>query len=157
MDMIRLSVPGTLRYRDVVLTSVASVCRLVLSDPAVQQEAGHRARVTDFNDGLVSAVSEAFNNIALHAYAGRTAGMVEFEMEISHDTVTIRVLDFGKSFDPAAQTSPNLDYLHESKMGLHIIRTCVDTFSYARGNPPQSANVLTLKKSYLAAKSGSSG
>ena len=157
MDMIRLSVPGTLRYRDAVLRVVASACRLVLSDPAVQQEAGHRATVSDFNDGLVSAVSEAFNNIALHAYAGRTAGMAEFELEISHDTVTVRVFDFGMSFDPAAETSPNLDYLHESKMGLHIIRTCVDAFSYVRGNPPQSPNVLTLKKSYFATKSDVSG
>jgi hypothetical protein len=156
MDMIRLSVPGTLRYRDVVLRVTASVCRLVLSDPAVQQEAGHRAHVSNFEDALVSAVSEAFNNIALHAYAGRAAGMAEFEMEISGDTAIIRVFDFGKSFDPAAETSPNLDYLHESKMGLHIIRTCVDTFSYVRGNPPQSPNVLTVKKSYFTATSEAS-
>ena len=53
MDMIRLSVPGTLRYRDVVLRVVASACRLVRSDPAVQQEAGHRAQVTSFEDALV--------------------------------------------------------------------------------------------------------
>jgi len=36
-------------------------------------------------------------------------------------------------------------------MGLYIIRSCVDAFSYARGNPPQSPNVMTLKKSYFAA------
>jgi hypothetical protein len=152
MDMIRLSVPGTLRYRDVVLRVVASACRLVRSDPAVQQEAGHRAQVTSFEDALVSAVSEAFNNVALHAYAGRPAGMAELEAEIAHDTIVIRLSDFGFPFDPAEQTSPDLDGLHESKMGLYLIRSCVDAFSYARGNPPRSPNVMTLRKSYFTVK-----
>ena len=152
MDMIRISVPGTLRYRDVVLRVVASVCRLVRCDPAVQQEAGQRAHSEDFDDSVVSAVGEAFNNVALHAYGGRSAGTAELEMEIAHDTITIRLLDFGRSFDPAAETSLDLGALHESHMGLYIIRSCVDAFSYARGNPPQSPNVMTLKKSYFAAE-----
>ncbi|HEX3595280.1 MAG TPA: ATP-binding protein [Polyangiaceae bacterium] len=157
MDMIRLSVPGSLRYRDVVLRVVSSVCRLVRSDPAVQQEAGQRAQVANFEESLVSAVSEAFNNVALHAYAGRTAGTAELEAEIAHDTITIRLSDFGLPFDPAEQTSPDLDGLHESKMGLYLIRSCVDAFSYARGKPPRSPNVMTLRKSYFAAEKAGSG
>lgn len=126
------------------------------SDPAVQQEAGHRAQNSNFEDTLVSAVSEAFNNVALHAYAGRTAGLAEVEAEVSHDTIVIRLKDYGLPFDPAEQTSPDLDGLHESKMGLYLIRSCVDAFSYARGNPPQSPNVMTLRKSYFAVKKAGS-
>jgi serine/threonine-protein kinase RsbW len=157
MDMIRLSVPGTLRYRDVVLRVVASVCRLVRSDPAVQQEAGHRAQALNFEEALVSAVSEAFNNVALHAYAGRLEGRAELEAEVAHDTITIRLSDFGQPFDPSQQTLPDLDGLHESKMGLYLIRSCVDAFSYVRGNPPRSPNVMTLKKSYFADRNDGSG
>src|SRR5690242_6683685 len=115
MDMVRLSVPGTLHYRDVVLRVVASVCKLMRCDPAVQQEAGHRAHASDFDDMMVSAVSEAFNNVAIHAYGART-GTADLEMEIGHGSVTVRILDFGKSFDPAEQASPDLDALPESNM-----------------------------------------
>ena len=156
MDMIRLSVPGTLRYRDVVLRMVASVCRLVRSDPAVQQEAGHRAQAVDFEDSLVSAVSEAFNNVALHAYA-QVDGTAELEAEVVHGTITIRLSDFGQPFDPSEQTSPDLDGLHESSMGLYLIRSCVDAFSYVRGNPPRSPNVMTLRKSYFTDRNDGSG
>jgi serine/threonine-protein kinase RsbW len=157
MDMIRLSVPGTLRYRDVVLRVVASACRVVRCDPAVQQEAGHRAHSVDFDDSVVSAVGEAFNNIVIHAYRGRSDGIAELAMEITHDTLTIRLSDFGKPFNPAAVTSLDLRKLHESHMGLYIIRSCVDAFSYERGNPPHSPNVMTLKKSYFVAESGETG
>ena len=122
----------------------------------MQQEAGHRAQARDFEEGLISAVSEAFNNVALHAYAGRAVGRAELEAEIAHDTITIRLSDFGRAFDPEEETSPDLDGLHESKMGLYLIRSCVDAFSYARGNPPRSPNVMTLKKSYFAAENEAS-
>ena len=110
----------------------------------------------NFEDSLVSAVSEAFNNVALHAYAGRVEGTAELEAEIAHDTITIRLSDFGQPFDPSDQTVPDLDGLHESKMGLYLIRSCVDAFSYVRGNPPRSPNVMTLKKSYFAVKNDGS-
>jgi len=106
--------------------------------------------VPDFEDSLVSAVSEAFNNVALHAYA-HVEGTAELEAEVAHDTITIRLSDFGQPFDPSEQTSPDLDGLHESKMGLYLIRSCVDAFSYVRGNPPRSPNVMMLRKSYFAA------
>jgi serine/threonine-protein kinase RsbW len=60
-------------------------------------------------------------------------------------------MDFGNRFDPAAQTLPDLDALPESNMGLFIVRSCVDEFSYVPGNPPKFPNVLTLKKNYFIA------
>jgi hypothetical protein len=148
MDMVRLSVPGTLHYRDVVLRVVSSVCKLMRCDPAVQQEAGHRAHAVDFDEKMVSAVSEAFNNVAIHAYGAR-AGAADLEIEIGHGTLTVRLMDFGNRFDPAAQTFPDLDALPESNMGLYIVRSCVDEYSYVPGSPPKFPNVLTLKKNYF--------
>jgi anti-sigma regulatory factor (Ser/Thr protein kinase) len=119
-------------------------------DPAVQQEAGHRAHAVDFDDKMVSAVGEAFNNVAIHAYGART-GTADLEMEIGHGTVTVRLLDFGRSFNPSAQTSPDLAALPESNMGLYIVRASVDEFSYVPGSPPKCPNVMTLKKNYFIA------
>jgi len=140
MDMIRLSVPGTLIYRDIVLRVVASACRMVQAKQEPSREC------VDFTDKLVSAVGEAFNNVALHAYRDRAGGSVEIEIEIEHDALTVRLLDCGNGFDPTEQHPPDLHSLPESHMGLYIIRSCVDDVSYRRGDPPGSPNVLTLTK-----------
>jgi serine/threonine-protein kinase RsbW len=140
MDMIRLSVPGKLLYRDIVLRVVASACRLVKPKQDSSRDCA------EFSDKLVSAVGEAFNNVALHAYGDRSIGYVEIELEVDEDSLTVRLLDTGAGFDPTQVHPPDLHTLPESHMGLYIIRSCVDDVTYRRGNPPFSPNVLTLTK-----------
>lgn len=148
--MIRLSVPGTLRYRDIVLRVVASACRLLRPQSAAKQETSRDSEVADFDDKVVSAVGEAFNNVAIHAYRGRSAGAVELELDVGEDAVTIRLCDTGKSYDPTRQPTPVLDLLPESNMGLYLMRACMDHVSYRAGNPPHEPNVLTMSKRYPA-------
>jgi len=143
--MVRLSVPGTLKYRDLVLRAVASFCRLARAQS--KQEAS-RAEVEEFDDKLVSAVGEAFNNVAIHGYRDRLPGRVEFELEFGSDGVIIRLVDTGVVFDPNGEPAQEPTRLPESHMGLFIIRSCVDTVSYRRGNPPDMPNVLTLTKRF---------
>jgi serine/threonine-protein kinase RsbW len=151
--MIRLSVPGTLLYRDVVLRVVASFCRLARVDAeSTKQEASRASNDVDFDDKVVSAVGEAFNNVAIHGYRGRPAGNVVFELELDEDGVTIRMFDTGAVFDPSGEPMPNLASLPESHMGLFIIRSCMDTVTYTSGNPPAVPNVLTLTKRYAVAE-----
>jgi anti-sigma regulatory factor (Ser/Thr protein kinase) len=140
IDMVRLSVPGTLRYRDLVLRAVASFCRLARAQS--KQEAS-RAQAEDFDDKIVSAVSEAFNG-----YRDRAPGMVDFELELAGDGVSIRLIDRGAVFDPSGQPAPAPSSLPESHMGLFIIRACMDSVSYRAGSPPDVPNVLTLTKRY---------
>src|SRR5258706_16274571 len=102
MDMIKLSVPGTLLFRDVVLRVTASTCRLMRSMAFGKQEASREDH--EFDDKVVSAVGEAFNNVAIHAYRGSAAGTVDFEFEIRPDGITIRLLDHGLvHFEPIAE------------------------------------------------------
>jgi serine/threonine-protein kinase RsbW len=143
--MVKLSVPATLPYRDVVLGAVASMCRLVRSGVPPEQEASQPKLVENFDDKVVSAVGEAFNNIVLHAYAGSHRGKVDIEIEIQNDAVTIRLLDTGKGFDPFNEPEPDLDRLPESQLGLYIMKNFVDDMTYRQGTPP-SPNVLTLTK-----------
>ena len=147
IDMVRLSVPGTLLYRDLVLRVVASFCRLARALAQSKQEAS-RAPDDDFDDKIVSAVGEAFNNVAIHGYRGREPGNVELELEGLRDGVRIRLLDTGAGFDPSDEPAPNLASLPESHMGLFIIRSFMDTVSYDRGKSPGARNVLTLTKCY---------
>ena len=145
--MVRLSVPGTLLYRDLLLRVVASFCRLARLDAQSKQEAS-RAPSDDFDDKVVSAVGEAFNNVAIHGYRGRAPGNVEVELELIGNGVRIRLLDCGAVFDPSEEPEAPPSGLPESHMGLFIIRSCMDTVSYRAGSPPTVPNVLTLVKCY---------
>jgi serine/threonine-protein kinase RsbW len=151
MDMVRLSVPGTLRYRDVVLHVVASACRALRPAAPEKQEPSRETAPSEFETKVLSAVGEAFNNVAIHAYRGRSAGTVELEIEAIRDGLAIRICDFGDGFDPNAQAAPDLAALPESNMGLHIMRSCMDSVIYRRGHTPKEPNVLTLFKRYAEA------
>lgn len=92
---------------------------------------------------LMSAVSEAFNNVVFHGYAGRR-GDVEIEVtnDMCHDTVTVFVRDHGRFFDIEAVPPPPLESLPETGMGLHIMRSFVDELTFEPGDP----NELRLSK-----------
>ncbi len=90
---------------------------------------------------VVSAVSEAFNNIVLHGYEGRGDGEIEIEIRATLDRITIAMRDYGSSFDPTTVPPPDFDSLPESGWGLFIIKAFMD-ISYTPGRP----NVLTLSK-----------
>jgi serine/threonine-protein kinase RsbW len=148
MEIVRLSVPGTLQYRDVVLRVVASVCRLVRSRPETEQEASPRAHVEDFDDKVVSAVGEAFNNVAIHAY-GSKRGDAHLELGFELGRLTVRLLDTGEGFTLSTEVGQELEALRESHMGLEIMLACMDEVSYTRGGP-SAPNVLTMTKRYFA-------
>lgn len=153
-DIIRLSVPGTLRHRDLVLRVVTSSCKLVRALATVKQEA--RPESQDFEDKVVSAVGEAFNNVAIHAYRDLSPEAVEFEIEVSAEGITLRMSDTGRAFEPTVevQRQPDLATLPESHMGLYIMRSCMDKVTYRPGvsrvshGSPATPNLLTLTKRF---------
>ncbi|HTM44831.1 MAG TPA: ATP-binding protein [Polyangiaceae bacterium] len=150
MDMIKVSVPATLTYRDMVLRVVASSCRLVRTNFGTMQDPSRDSH--EFDDKVVSAVGEAFNNVAIHAYRDRPAGLVELELEMDARSITIRLKDDGGGFSLAAQPNPHLETLPESKLGLYIVRSFMDQVTYRPGNSPTDPNVLTLFKRYESAE-----
>jgi serine/threonine-protein kinase RsbW len=131
--VIRLKVPGALKYRDLAVRVVAAACKLV-GDPDKEQKS--------WSDQVISAFGEAFNNTAIHSNPGGTAGDVDIEIEIGRDYITIRVVDFGNSYDFTNVPLPDLDNLPESGMGIFIIRSFMDEVSYVAGVP----NVLSMTK-----------
>jgi serine/threonine-protein kinase RsbW len=113
---------------------VASACKLV-PNPS-----------DDFYDEVISAFGEAFNNVVIHSY-GLEGGELEIEIEPGVDRLTIRLMDYGKTFDVSGVPAPNLDSLPESGLGVFIMRSFMDDITYLSGKP----NVLSMTK-FLKAK-----
>jgi serine/threonine-protein kinase RsbW len=136
--IIRLELQGTLDHRDVVLRTVSAACRLLFQD--TKEESSQ-----EFRNHVVSAVGEAFNNIAIHGYRGRAPGMVRIEMAATPDQLYVELTDDGASFDPSLVPTPDLGALPESGLGVFIIRSFMDSVQYTPGTP----NILKLTKRVL--------
>jgi serine/threonine-protein kinase RsbW len=128
-ETIRAILPGRLEYRDLAIRMVVSACKLV------------RGGGEDFGNQVVSAFSEALNNVILHG-SPATTGDVQIEIELGDDRMTIRLKDFGRPFDPRTVPAPDLEALPESGLGAFIIRSFMDEVSYESGRP----NTLTMTK-----------
>jgi serine/threonine-protein kinase RsbW len=140
--VIRLEVPSTLSHRDVALRTVSAACKLLASNGAKSDERDW----SEFRMHFVSAVSEAFNNIVIHGYRDRDMGTVRIEIDLGQTSMTVRMVDFGASFDLTRVAIPDLAKLPESGLGIFIIRSFMDSVLYEPGQP----NVLILNKTLYA-------
>ncbi|HEY0707732.1 MAG TPA: ATP-binding protein [Polyangia bacterium] len=133
--IIRLEVQGILEHRDVALRTVSAACRLPFRGT-------REDRFQEFRSHVVSAVGEAFNNIAIHGYKGRAPGVVSIEVAATPDQLSVELRDYGSSYDPNATIQPDLDALPESGLGVFIMKSFMDSVEYTPGEP----NVLKLTK-----------
>jgi serine/threonine-protein kinase RsbW len=125
---------GRLQHRDIIIQSVSAACKRVTSR-------ADNSASTEFLTQVVTAASEAFNNIVLHSYAGRDDGVVEMQIKTKPGLIRIEFRDWGDSFDPEAVACPDLDELPESGLGIYIMKELME-IRYEPGPP----NVLTLSK-----------
>ena len=144
--MIRIRVPGDLRYRDLVVRAVAAACKLVRGDsrpPTPLTTGNERLKLSDdFTGQVVSAFSEVFNNIVLHSYAGNKPGDIDIGIETGDDFIEICFSDTGRPFDLDKVPKPDLDSMPEGGLGVFIIQSLMDDFRYEPGPP----NRWILKK-----------
>ena len=94
--------PGDIAYRYVVLRAVAAVCKL-----AINEVCGRSVPGDGFTNQVVSAVGEAFNNIALHCYQDRPTDIVRVRMTIESNVLHLTIEDYGASFDPLTAGLPD--------------------------------------------------
>ncbi len=95
-----------------------------------------------FRHEMITAFGEAFNNIAIHAYRDQVDGMLDVEVELRSDEMTLRLLDMGRAVDFGGLHPPDLDSMPERGMGVFMIHALVDEVVYRGGAP----NVLSLTK-----------
>ena len=137
---IRLTVPGTLRYRAIAVRAVAEAARLVSGSTPRDPEDPLAHDVRDpFDTAVVSAFAEIFNNVAIHAYQRNGGGSIEIVITPRDAELVIEVKDTGRPFDidEVAPLPNELDdeTLPEGGMGIHIAKTMLDEMVYEPGPP----------------------
>ncbi len=133
---IVLEVPATLEHRSVVLRTVAAACKLALGKAASKQ------LLEDLRIAAVTAIGEAFNNIAIHGYEGRTPGRMSVTIFAEGGVLHMELRDDSRPFDFLSVKDPELETLPESGLGVYLMRALMDKVEYQPGPP----NVLKLCK-----------
>ena len=137
---IRLTVPGTLRYRPIAVRVVSEAARLVSASTSSPDDDPTMYDVRDpFDTAVVSAFMEIFNNVAIHAYKRRDVGTIEIVIIPDERQLVIEIKDQGQPFDieGVAALPADLDEhsLPEGGMGIHIAKTMLDEMTYEPGPP----------------------
>jgi hypothetical protein len=145
--LISLTVPGTLRYRDVAVRIVAEAARLVScsAQRSPNDPLDHDVR-DPFDTAVVSAFMEIYNNVAIHAYARKGGGSIEIVITPNERELIIELKDHGSPFDidevAPLPSALDADTLPEGGMGIHIAKTMLDEIRYEPGPP----NLWVLRK-----------
>jgi hypothetical protein len=137
---IRLTVPGTLRYRDAAVRVVAEAARLVSrSTQRAPNDLLDRDVRDPFDTAVVSAFAEIYNNIAIHSYQRRGGGTIEIAITPGDRGIVIEVKDTGRPFEldevPPVAAALDVESLPEGGMGIHIAKTMLDEIRYEPGPP----------------------
>jgi serine/threonine-protein kinase RsbW len=139
IGVIGLRVPSALAYRHLAIRVVSTACKMALGDDG---SGASPSGESDFEAEVVSAVGEAFNNIAVHGFRELAPRSVQIEVDWNDERLTVVMIDEGRTFDPSQITPPDLEALPERGMGLFIMQTCMDEIDYRPGPP----NVLRMHK-----------
>ncbi len=143
--------PASLRYRNLAVHCVTAACHLIGVDEAEMTSSdGSRLELSrDFDASFLSAFSEIFNNIVIHAYERSGEGEIRLELTPFADRLVVTIHDGGKAFDIDSIPPPQLDTLPEGGMGIHIARSCLDELDYTPGPPNRWRLIKYLHKGFL--------
>lgn len=94
------------------------------------------------------AVDEACTNIIEHAYVGQKNGKIILRCKLlSPNKFTVKLIDFGKSFDPEAVAPPDVDAKLEDRrvggLGIFFMKHLMQTVKY---DIQMKGNELTMIK-----------
>jgi anti-sigma regulatory factor (Ser/Thr protein kinase) len=96
------------------------------------------------------ALEEVVSNIINYGFEDNYEHQISIEMNLQGETLTMKIKDDGKPFNPLEVKSTNLDKPFDEReiggMGIHIVRKLMDKILYKR---EEGNNVLQLTK-YLA-------
>ena len=107
--------------------------------PMLQNDEGDLA----YNMELV--LYEACANVIRHAYSDRDCGKLRLRIWFHPDRLTMRVIDFGPGFSLERIPQPDLEKPKEGGLGLFIIRSAMDWFTYGYSSA-EKGNALHMEK-----------
>ena len=95
------------------------------------------------------ALEEAVTNVILYAYPKDSVGYVDVCAQSNGAILSLTLSDSGQEFDPtqAPEADITLDAMDRpiGGLGIHLVRTIMDTVAYRREN---GKNILTMTKKY---------
>ncbi len=95
------------------------------------------------------AVDEACTNSIQHAYAGREDGELHICCFLEDNDFVVRIVDFGRPFDPDSVPKPDLTSPLEERaiggLGVYLMRTLMDQVTFRFD--PQGGNQVVMRKS----------
>jgi serine/threonine-protein kinase RsbW len=117
---------------------------LFTKHPMLQDEEG------DLAYSMELVLYEACANVIRHAYGEGEKGRLRLKIWFFGDRLAIRVVDYGPGFDPEKIPHPDLEYPKGGGLGLFIIRTAMDWFTYGYSSTEQG-NALHMEKGFTEA------
>ena len=85
---------------------------------------------------LELALDEVLSNVVRHAYADRTAGIIDITFVLTDAEFQVSVADDGPAYDPLATPQPDTRSPIETRrpggLGVHLVRNLMDRVEYAR-------------------------
>jgi sigma-B regulation protein RsbU (phosphoserine phosphatase) len=110
----------------------------------------NRIRVeNNLNPGLATkinlALEEAVTNVVMYAYPKGTKEKINLEAVRDGNTLRFTLTDRGRVFDPTAAPKANISASLKDRpiggLGIHLVRTIMDSVTYRRA---EGKNVLTM-------------
>ncbi|MFQ5595366.1 MAG: ATP-binding protein [Anaerolineae bacterium] len=87
-------------------------------------------------------VSEALANVVEHAYGGASDQEIRLALVIDDEKLCLIIRDFGRKFDLAHYTAPDLDQPSEGGYGVFLMHELMDEVTY--DTSPPTGTKLTL-------------
>ncbi len=99
-------------------------------------------------DDIILSVDEACTNIIKHAYKSVPDGEIIIEIDYTAKKFTIRLIDYGNSFDPQSIPEPDLQKYYKQRkvggLGLYLMKALMDDVQYV--SVPGKYNQVMLSK-----------
>lgn len=132
-------------------------CQLQISNslPGLKQGAAELRAFLEHHDvppeigfAFDLALEELVTNTIKYGYDDQNAHKIRAVLTSGPDAITLEVADDGHPFDPTLQPGPDLSLPAEDRpiggLGLHLIRSLMDTFTYDR--TPDGWNLVRVSK-----------
>lgn len=134
------------------MSSVSAVLRNdrseILRMAGLAEQFGAEAQLPDEDVMTINLVlDEIVANVIENAYEDTNEHEILVSLTRDGDTVTVRVEDDGRAFDPLQVAPPDLDLPIEERpvggLGIHIVRSVMEAVDYERRD---GRNILTMRK-----------
>lgn len=118
--------------------------------------AAQHAKDAGFDEDAVFAielaVGEAVTNIIRHAYDNQPGHKIHLSLTIDDAKFSLRIVDFGRKFDPTSQPPPNLDSPREGGYGIFLMKKVMDEVIYDTTSLSQGTQLDLIKYRTTAVK-----